>query len=111
MQVYLCFVLELPDGLEPLPETLELFLVGLCTQQQTEPLAASLVQPLLIQVYLAANAPVHRTQAVSVTSTAQRILSQIVFFMVKSFLSCVAFYLWHLLSEVVTAKIIRTKVV
>lgn len=32
-------------------------------------------------------------------------------FMVKSFLSCVAFYLWHLLSEVVTAKIIRTKVV
>jgi len=33
MQVYLCFVLELPDGLEPLPETLELLLVGLCTQQ------------------------------------------------------------------------------
>lgn len=32
MQVYLCFVLELPDGLEPLPETLELLLVGLCTQ-------------------------------------------------------------------------------
>ena len=25
--------LELPDGLEPLPETLELLLVGLCTQQ------------------------------------------------------------------------------
>ena len=34
MQVYLCFVLELlPDGLEPLPETMELLLVGLCTQQ------------------------------------------------------------------------------
>lgn len=32
-------------------------------------------------------------------------------FMVKSFLSCAALYLWHLLSEVVTAKIIRTKVV
>ena len=29
MQVYLCFVLELlPDGLEPLPETLELLFVG-----------------------------------------------------------------------------------
>lgn len=27
------FVLELPDGLEPLPKTLELLLVGLCTQQ------------------------------------------------------------------------------
>ena len=34
MQVYLCFVLELLlDGLEPLPETLELLFVGLCTQQ------------------------------------------------------------------------------
>jgi len=34
MQVYLCFVLELlPDGLEPLPETLEFVLDGLCTQQ------------------------------------------------------------------------------
>jgi hypothetical protein len=34
MQVYLCFVPELlPDGLEPLPETLELLFVGLCTQQ------------------------------------------------------------------------------
>ena len=30
MQVYVCFVLELlPDGLEPLPETLELIFVGL----------------------------------------------------------------------------------
>jgi hypothetical protein len=30
MQVYLCFVPELlPDGLEPLPETLESFFVGL----------------------------------------------------------------------------------
>ena len=89
MQVYLCFVLELlPDGLEPLPETLELLFVGLCTQQYAELLAASLLQPLLMQVYLAANAPVHRTQAVSVTSIAQRMLFQIVFFMVKSFLSC-----------------------
>ena len=50
-------------------------------------------------------------QVVSVTSIAQRMVFQIVFFMVKSFLSCVAFYLWHLLSEVVTAKIIRTKVI
>ena len=64
-----------------------------------------------MQVYLAANAPIHKMQAVSVTSIAQRMLFQIVFFMVKSFLSCVAFYLWHLLSEVVTAKIIRTKVI
>lgn len=33
-QVYLCFVLELLlDGLEPLPETLELLLAGLCIQQ------------------------------------------------------------------------------
>jgi len=32
MQVYLCFMLELlPDGLEPLPETLELLFGGLCT--------------------------------------------------------------------------------
>ena len=106
MQVYLCFVLELLlDGLEPLPETLELLLAG------SEPLAASLVQLLLMQVYLAANAPVHRMQAVNVTNTAQRMFFQIVFFMVKSFLSCVAFYLWHLLSEVVTAKTIRSKVI
>ena len=89
MQVYLCFVLELlPDGLEPLPETLELLFVGLCTQQYAELLAASLLQPLLMQVYLAANAPIHKMQVVSVTSIAQRMVFQIVFFMVKSFLSC-----------------------
>ena len=93
MQVYLCFVLELLlDGLEPLPETMELLLVGLCTQQYAEPLAASLLQPLLIQVYLAANAPIHKMQAVSVTSIAQRMVFQIVFFMVKSFLSYTIFY-------------------
>ena len=33
-------------------------------------------------------APIHKMQAVSVTSIAQRMLFQIVFFMVKSFLSC-----------------------
>ena len=43
-------------------------------------LAASLVQPLLMQLYLAANAPIHKMQAVSVTSIAQRMLFQIVFF-------------------------------